>query len=76
MALPKGYAGNVAVIDLTKQKADVIPTERFWKDYDIEPRQWLGGDGFIIKILWKDIPKPIDPLGPENEIIIAGQDIL
>ena len=71
MALPKGYAGNVAILDLTEQKSEIIPTEQFWKDYEIEPRLWLGGDGFITKILWKDYPKPIDPLGPENEIIIA-----
>ncbi|MFC1953236.1 aldehyde ferredoxin oxidoreductase family protein [Chloroflexota bacterium] len=72
MAMPKGYAGNVAIINLGEQKADIIPTEKFLKDYDIDPRLWLGGDGFITKILWKDFPKAIDPLGPENEIIIAG----
>jgi aldehyde:ferredoxin oxidoreductase len=72
MSLPKGYAGKVAIIDLGKSKADIVPTEQFWKDYDIDPRLWLGGDGFIIKVLWKDIPVPIDPLGPENEIIICG----
>jgi aldehyde:ferredoxin oxidoreductase len=71
MSLPKGYAGNVAIIDMTKQEAKVIPTDRFCKDYDIEPRLWLGGDGFITKIFWKDYNKPIDPLGPENEIVIA-----
>ena len=32
---------------------------------------WLGGDGVITKILWKDYPEPINPLGPDNEIIIA-----
>lgn len=71
MSVPKGYAGNVAIIDLTSQKAQVIPTDIFWKEYDIDPRLWLGGDGFITKILWKDITKAIDPLGPENEVIIA-----
>ncbi len=72
MAVPKGYAGNVAIIDLTKLEAQVVPTDKFWRDYDIDPRLWVGGDGFITKILWKDIPEAIDPLGPENEIIIAG----
>ena len=71
MAVPKGYAGNVAIIDLTNQKAQIVPTDEFWKEYDIDPRLWLGGDGFITKILWKDIPKAIDPIGPENEVIIA-----
>ena len=38
MSLPKGYAGKVAVIDLTKPEAKIVPTERFFKDYGIEPR--------------------------------------
>jgi aldehyde:ferredoxin oxidoreductase len=71
MTVPKGYAGNVLIVDLTNSKTEIIPSDKFWRDYDIEPRQWLGGDGFITKILWKDFPKPIDPVGPENEIIIA-----
>ncbi len=71
MSVPKGYAGNVAIIDLTRQEAQIVPTEKFWREYDIDPRLWLGGDGFITKILWKDFPEAIDPLGPENEIIIA-----
>jgi aldehyde:ferredoxin oxidoreductase len=71
MSVPKGYAGSVAIIDLDKEEAQIVPTEKFWRDYDIDPRLWLGGDGFITKILWKDFPKAIDPLSPENEIIIA-----
>jgi aldehyde:ferredoxin oxidoreductase len=71
MPVPKGYAGKVAFIDLTKPEARVVPTDQFFKEYGIEPRLWIGGDGFIAKILWKDIPKAIDPLGPENEIVIA-----
>jgi len=71
MSVPKGYAGRVAIIDLEKQQSEVIPIDRFWNDYDIDPELWLGGDGFITKILWKDFPKPIDPLSPKNEIVIA-----
>ncbi len=71
MSIPKGYAGNVGIIDLTKQEVQVVPIDKFWKEYDIDPRLRLGGDGFITKILWKDFPRPIDPLGTENEIIIA-----
>jgi len=71
MALPKGYAGKVLTVDLTNQLARVMTTDRLCKEYDIEPRLWIGGDGFITKIFWKDFTRPIDPLGPENEIIIA-----
>ena len=51
MALTKGYAGKVAVIDLTKPEATIVPTDRFFKHYGIEPRLWIGGDGFIAKIV-------------------------
>jgi aldehyde:ferredoxin oxidoreductase len=71
MPVPKGYAGKVAIIDLTKPEARVVPSDRFFKDYGIDPRLWIGGDGFIAKVLWKDITKAIDPLSPENEIVIA-----
>ena len=45
MSVPKGYTRNVAIIDLGKQESQIVPIERFWKDYDIDPRLWLGGDG-------------------------------
>ncbi len=72
MSVPRGYAGKVAYIDLTKPEARVVPTDRFFKEYNIDPRLWIGGDGFIAKVLWKDITRAIDPLSPENEIVIAG----
>ena len=71
MTIPKGYAGNVAIINLTDSEIRVIPTDRFFREYDIDPRLWVGGDGFITKILWKDIPEMIDPLSPDNEVIVA-----
>ncbi|MBA7642769.1 putative oxidoreductase YdhV [subsurface metagenome] len=71
MSIPKGYAGNTLIVDLGKQKADILPTDKFLADYGIKPRLWLGGDGFITKILWEDFPRAIDPLSAENEIIIT-----
>lgn len=72
MGLPGGYAGKTVVVDLTEQKALIRSTEDFFDEYDIDPRLWLGGDGVITKVLWKDYPEPIDPLGPDNELIIAN----
>jgi aldehyde:ferredoxin oxidoreductase len=43
MVLPKGYAGKVAIINLTEQKAQIQPTEVFFREYGIDPRLWLGG---------------------------------
>ncbi|MBN2240794.1 MAG: hypothetical protein JW712_13555 [Dehalococcoidales bacterium] len=71
MSIPKGYAGKVGFIDLTKNEVKIVPVDSFFKMYDINPKLWLGGDGFITKVFWKDYTEPIDPLGPENEIVIA-----
>ena len=68
MQVPKGYAGHALVIDLGKKEANIRPLGAFLADYDIDPRLWLGGDGFITRILWEDFPAAIDPLGPENEM--------
>jgi aldehyde:ferredoxin oxidoreductase len=71
MNVPKGYAGYALIIELGEKKATIKPLGKFLADYDIDPRLWIGGDGFITKILWRDFPAAIDPLGPDNEIIIA-----
>jgi aldehyde:ferredoxin oxidoreductase len=71
MNIPKGYAGYALIIELGEKKATIKPLGEFLTDYDIDPRLWIGGDGFITKILWRDFPAAIDPLGPDNEIIIA-----
>ena len=72
MSVPHGYAGKALVIHLENREARILPIDRFWADYSIDPSLWLGGDGFITKILWQDFQAAIDPLGPENEIIIAS----
>lgn len=71
MSLPAGYAGKVAMIDLSREEAHIQSTEEFFSGYEIDPRLWIGGDGIITKILWKDCSQPIDPLGADNEIVIA-----
>jgi aldehyde:ferredoxin oxidoreductase len=71
MSIPAGYAGNVLIINLDNQKADILPIDKFWDNYGINPRLWLGGDGVITKILWEDFSTAIEPFSPENEIIIA-----
>ncbi|MCP2605314.1 aldehyde ferredoxin oxidoreductase family protein, partial [Candidatus Aminicenantes bacterium AH-873-B07] len=34
-------------------------------------KKWVGGRGFAIKILWDELKPEIDPLGPENKLIVA-----
>jgi aldehyde:ferredoxin oxidoreductase len=71
MAISKGYAGNVALIDLSEQTARIQSTDDYFSEKGINARLWLGGDGIITKILWSDFPEPIDPFDEANEIIIA-----
>lgn len=60
-----GYEGKILRIDSSKEE-----TEK----KNLEPefaKQWLGGRGFIAKLLYEELPKGVDPLGPENKLVIA-----
>ncbi|MBW2154879.1 MAG: aldehyde ferredoxin oxidoreductase family protein [Deltaproteobacteria bacterium] len=60
-----GYNGKIARIDLTSGKIAVEePPEEYYQRY-------LGGRGFIITTLLKELKKGADPLGPENRLIFA-----
>jgi aldehyde:ferredoxin oxidoreductase len=61
----KGFNGKIARIDLTSAK---ITIERPSVDFY---RQFLGGRGFIVHHLLKELPRGIDPLGPQNKLIFA-----
>jgi aldehyde:ferredoxin oxidoreductase len=62
--MPRGYAGKLLRIDLTKGKFKEEPLEEgFMKNF-------LGGSGFGIKILYDELAPGIDPMGPENKLMI------
>jgi len=60
-----GYAGTILRVDLTNAliKKDPLPQEM--------AERFLGGRGFVAKLLWDEMPKNADPLGEENMIVIA-----
>jgi aldehyde:ferredoxin oxidoreductase len=61
-----GYNQKIARIDLTAGNMHVAtPDEGFYRHY-------LGGRGFIIHTLMKEMPANIDPLGPENRLVFAS----
>jgi aldehyde:ferredoxin oxidoreductase len=61
----KGWTGKYLRINLSSKQ---IKKE----EYDLEfAHKWVGGRGFAIKILWDELKPGIDPLGPENKLIIA-----
>jgi len=60
-----GYNQKIARIDLTAGNVHTeTPDEDFYRKY-------LGGRGFIIYTLIKEMPANIDPLGPENRLVFA-----
>ena len=61
----KGYAGRVLEIDLTRRTASFEPL-----DEEIA-RLYVGGKGYGTRLLYDRTPPGIDPLGPENLLIIA-----
>jgi aldehyde:ferredoxin oxidoreductase len=60
-----GYAGKLLRIDLTNEKISVE---------EIKPemlREFLGGVGYGVKLLYDELPAGIDPLSPENKIVFV-----
>ena len=61
----KGWNGKILRVNLSNK---VYTSETFDEDF---AKKWLGGRGFALKILWDELKPGIDPLGPENKLIIA-----
>ena len=59
----KGYVGKILRVDLTQGKT----SEQRIDDEFAE--KWIGGRGFIAKILFDELEPKTDPLGPYNKLI-------
>ena len=62
--LAGGYVGKVAFIDLTKKKVTVQPLNMAWA------RLYVGGKGVAARYLLEYLPPGVDPLSPENLLIV------
>ncbi|ADT83765.1 tungsten-containing formaldehyde ferredoxin oxidoreductase [Thermococcus barophilus] len=61
----KGWWGRILRVDLTNNKVKV-------QEYSPEIAQlFIGGRGLAAKILWDEV-KGVDPLSPENKLVIAA----
>jgi aldehyde:ferredoxin oxidoreductase len=60
-----GYGGQILRVNLTEGKITKEPTP------PAVARDFIGGRGFGIYFLLKEVPKGINPLGPENKLIIS-----
>jgi aldehyde:ferredoxin oxidoreductase len=60
MAIPSCYAGKVLLIDLStgKIREEVLP-ENVYRDF-------VGGNGLGVRVLYERMKAQVDPLGPEN----------
>jgi aldehyde:ferredoxin oxidoreductase len=61
-----GYGGSVLRVNLETGKITKSPTPP-----DVA-RDFIGGRGFGVYYLFKEVPKGADPLGPENKLIISS----
>ncbi|MBI4295832.1 MAG: aldehyde ferredoxin oxidoreductase family protein [Chloroflexi bacterium] len=60
-----GYNGKILRVNLTNRSIAVdTPDATFYRKY-------LGGAGFVLYYLWKELAAGIDPLGPDNKLIFA-----
>lgn len=63
--MSRGFAGKILRVDLSKSKwvAEDYPEE--WM------RKYLGGNGVAARILFDELKPGVDPLGPENILVIG-----
>jgi aldehyde:ferredoxin oxidoreductase len=63
--MANGYNGKILHVDLTNGKFRVEePAEAFYRKY-------MGGSALALHYLLKDMPAGVDPLGPENVLVLA-----
>ena len=60
-----GWTGQILRVNLTNRTHRV---ETFSEDF---ATTWIGGRGFAVKILYDELAPGIDPLGPENKLVVA-----
>jgi aldehyde:ferredoxin oxidoreductase len=66
-----GYAGRYLDIDLSTGNIQTLELDKEMAE------KYIGGGGFIAKILWDELPPDIDALSPENMLIITrGTDAI
>ncbi len=61
----KGWNGKILWIDLSRRESKVVKYPQGWA------KEYLGGRGLAIRLLWEYMPPGADPLGPDNLLIFA-----
>ncbi len=60
-----GYTGKFLTVDLDSGTCGSLPLS------DDLAEKYLGGRGFVAKLLYDRLPRGTDPLGPQNVIVFA-----
>lgn len=61
-----GYTTTALQVDLSAGKAAAV-------ELDLQTlRTYLGADGLAVRLLYEHLPQGVDPLAPENVIVIAS----
>ncbi len=60
-----GYNGRILRVNLSENKVSVDSTDEVFR------RQYLGGAGFVVYYLWKELAPGVDPFAPDNRLIFA-----
>jgi len=62
----RGWNGKLLRVNLSKNKGAI-------QEYDAEfAKGFLGGRGFAAKILWDELKAGVDPLSPDNKLVLAA----
>lgn len=60
-----GFHGKLLRVNLTTRNVSI---EKLSYQFC---RQYVGGAGFVVHYLWKELATGIDPLGPDNKLVFA-----
>ena len=61
-----GYTGRLAWVDLSKEEVEVKDVEPSWA------LKYVGGRGWGARMVWEHVPPDVDPLSPENLLVVAS----
>lgn len=60
-----GWAGKILRVDLSRREVRAEPTNEAWA------RAFIGGRGLAARYLYEEVDPRVDPLSPENKLILA-----
>ena len=58
------YQGKVLRLDLSAGTSTVEPLNMEWAE------RYIGGKGLLLRYMWDEVPRSVDPWAPENPVIL------